>query len=118
MYEPIIDPMIFYWINVVSSLSDIFFLTLSVCALSFFFSFLFYIDCDANTVRKWQKYLVIGAIISGILTVFIPSKEVCYQMLIAQQVTPHNIEVAGETIDKSLDNVFNKIIKVTEEVQK
>lgn len=41
-----------------------------------------------------------------------------YKMLIAKQVTPHNLQVTGETVDKALDKLAEKIINVTQEVKK
>ena len=38
-------------------------------------------------------------------------------MLIAKQVTPHNLQVTGETVDKALDKVAEKIIKVAKEIK-
>lgn len=124
MYEPIIDPMVFYWMDILEKVRDLpplimlggllgtFFLVIS-CAL---------MDCTEKQVTKyigsWGALIIVLVIISGLVSIFIPSKDTMNKMLIAKQVTPHNLQVTGETVDKAIDKVVEKIIKITQEVKK
>ena len=40
---------------------------------------------------------------------FIPSKETCYKMMVASQITDNNIQKAEDTIKNSVDYIFEKI---------
>lgn len=120
MYEPIIDPMIFYLIELVEKLqlAPIFVLFMGVL---FGFSLTLYLmEADLPTSKE-NKIIKIAITIFGVLfiTTFLlaflaPSKDTMYKMLIAKQMTPHNLQVTGETIDK----LAEKIINVTQEVKK
>lgn len=124
MYEPIIDPMIFYLIELVEKLqlAPIFVLFMGVL---FGFSLLLYLmEADLPTSKE-NKIIKIAITIFGVLFIttsllafLAPSKDTMYKMLIAKQVNPHNLQVTGETVDKALDKVVEKIIKVTQEVKK
>lgn len=48
------------------------------------------------------------------LWVVIPSEATIYRMVVAQHVTPHNLQVTGETIEAVIDKTVDKIIKAKE----
>ena len=124
MYEPIIDPMIFYWRELVEKLqlAPICVGMLGVllaCSLP-----LYLMEADLPTSQE-NKIIKIAITIFSVLFIatsllafLAPSKDTMYKMLIAKQVTPHNLQVTGETVDKALDKVVEKIIKTTQEVKK
>lgn len=49
------------------------------------------------------------------LWVVIPSEATIYRMVVAQHVTPHNLQVTGETIEAVIDKIVDKIIKAKED---
>lgn len=49
------------------------------------------------------------------LWVVIPSEATIYRMVVAQHVTPHNLQVTGETIEAVIDKTVDKIIKAKED---
>lgn len=121
MYEPIIDPMIFYWIDLVSKLPAIVCLT-GLAAMVFGTFTLFSYkdwrdkdeqDTDHKIMKGLTKITTILFCIAALLGFFLPNENTIYKMWIAKQVTPHNLQVTGETIDK----VIEKIIKVSQEVK-
>ena len=124
MYEPIIDPMIFYLIELVEKLqlAPIFVLFMGVL---FGFSLLLYLmEADLPTSKE-NKIIKIAITIFGVLFIttsllafLAPAKDTMYKWLIAKQVSPHNLQVTGETVDKALDKLAEKIINVTQEVKK
>lgn len=120
MYEPIIDPMIFYWMDVLSKVQTLpiplaFLSLISVCVAGM--AYIEYSD-EQNIVYKVGKRLscvfILLFLISLPLSFFIPDKDTMYKMLIAKQVTPHNIQVTGETAEKLIDTIGEKLDKVAD----
>lgn len=60
--------------------------------------------------RLWSTLAV--ALIG--LWVVIPSEATIYRMVVAQHVTPHNLQVTGETIEAVIDKTVDKILKAKE----
>jgi hypothetical protein len=124
MYEPIIDPMIFYWIELVEKLqlAPIYVGMLGVLLVCSLPLYLMEADLPTSQENKIIKIAItifsVLFIATSLLAFLAPSKDTMYKMLIAKQVTPHNLQVTGETVDKALDKVVEKIIKVTQEVKK
>ena len=114
---PIISPWIFYLINVFDTLKQIgiivvlvlgFVIVLSLCSL--FCNFEHYSDGkEAWEEYKWIKKFIIGFIVSVLLVVFIPSKQTMYTMLVADNVTYENVEIATDTIKDGVDYIFEKL---------
>lgn len=115
--EPIINPWIFYVIDVVDALNFIlpllvFFslfpaVLLGVCSMGVY-------DRDEweNCLSlKWVKNLVICGIVALLFSIIIPSKETMYKMLIAQQVTPNNIEYIHDTVLTDINSIVDKIVE-------
>ncbi len=120
MYEPIIDPMIFYWMDVLSKVQTLpiplaFLSLISVCVAGM--AYIEYSD-EQNIVYKVGKRLscvfILLFLISLPLSFFIPDKDTMYKMLIAKQVTPHNIQVTRETAEKLIDTIGEKLDKVAD----
>lgn len=124
MNEPLINPWIFYWIDVVDNLVPY----LDKCAFVSLMGALWYavsafdywITLKDGLQHLLKKCLFCGIflIISLLLGVFIPSKETMYKMLIASQVTPHNLQVTQEVANDLLDNIEERAIKLIQEVKK
>ena len=61
--------------------------------------------------KKTNKRLLVVSLSMLIVITFIPSKETCYQMMVASQVTEENIKSAEDVIKDSVDYIFEKIDK-------
>lgn len=120
MNEPIISPWVFYLISLVDNILYFFGILVvvsifvgAVYALIALYSY-DTIPYDKEEVFKKGairifKYIVATFIVSCVITMFVPSSDTIYKMLVASQVTPHNIEVMGDTVENSIDYIFEKI---------
>ena len=126
--EPIINPLWFYLIDIVDGVKSTctFMLIVSFTVLAIIsFVFLFSWSEDNLEEKEKQSYfrylkLVLKVIIPCvIITIFTPCSDTIYKMIIADNVTPHNIEVVGDTIEGGIDYIFEKINSLTlDEVEK
>ena len=75
-------------------------------------------DIDWKCFWKFVKPGVVGFCITLCLTLVIPEKETLYQMIVASQITPDNIQtvtqVAGDTAEDVADYVIDIITRVSE----
>ena len=94
----IINPWMFYLI----SLSDMLKWTTGILAIIAFVGVLIFWD-ERN---KYAKRCFIVGCISLVICLFLPSKDTCYKMLIASQVTTENIENAKETVKDVVDYII------------
>ena len=109
--EPIINPWIFYVINVVCNLHFITGLlgTLSFGAIIVLVIYWVFTSDDKwnesakenkRLAAKWAKRLGVFFIVDTAIGVFIPSKETMITMLVSNYVTPDNIQaVQGNIVD-------------------
>lgn len=132
MNEPIISPWLFYWIGVLHSydvVNSILFFCFS-CGLFVMFITYFCIRFD-DECGNYQKRLnrarmkklkimskrflaVYSIIVLGVF--FIPSKETTYKMLVAQYVTPKNVEITTHNAEKLIERISELVVdKVKEE---
>lgn len=108
MNEPIISPYIIYLLSLVENVR--FVLAIASFGLAIFMVLSpAWTDSFTEHVGCFKK-MVVAFIVSVILLVFIPSSDVITKMLIAQHVTPQNIQMIGDGVDKSIDRVIEKII--------
>lgn len=119
----IINPWIFYLIDVLSSLKGI---TLTAIVITLFGSIglgtyiVVYQSCDCcgeedrhlitKLTKILKKVLIVLCIITGVYTVT-PSEETMYKMLVAQNVTYENVDKATEAIKDGVDYIFKKLGK-------
>lgn len=120
MNEPIISPYVFYLIDILNSISKI--LTVAIIAgvsigLVAVVNWIVG-DFENKKLFSLTKKWMVGMAVILLLAVVIPSKETCYQMLVASQVTPTNIQKVGDTIDKSLDKIFDFIVNTANKIDK
>lgn len=124
MYEPIIDPMIFYWMDVLSNIKSLPYFLFILLVIFSGGACVTYTDyCkEQPPVHRVAKRIAICLLIlcpiSASLSFFIPSKDTMYKMLIAKQVTPHTLQVTGETAEVIVDKISDKLINVIQEVKK
>lgn len=119
----IINPWIFYFIDVLSSLKG---LTLTTIVIILFGSIglgtyivvyqccYYYDEEDRHSIAQLtkilKKVLIVLCIVTGVYTVT-PSEETMYKMLVAQYVTYENVDKATETIKDGVDYIFKKLGK-------
>lgn len=110
---PIINPWLLYLVNFLGDLKGICSIVLIVCGVAMaFLAFNGFIDEDEEKLKankKTNKRLLAVSLSMLIVITFIPSKETCYQMMIASQVTDENIQSAEDVIKKSVDYIFEKL---------
>lgn len=115
---PIINPWIFYLIDIGGNLGKLC-VSMIITGMIFFIVHLIALGlsyCDGDLSEneekiflKWFKRLLTIITIGIVGVVFIPSRETMYTMLVAQTVTYENVESVGETIKDSVDYIFDKI---------
>lgn len=106
---PIINPWLFYLVDAIANLK----FNCLIIALLFtlYIGASTLIDEDLNdekTVKAIKKVVICVSLFFTADT-FLPSKETCYQMMIASQVTEENIQKAEDVIKNSVDYIFEKI---------
>ena len=110
---PVINPWLFYLVNFLGDLTDVCSIVLIVCGVAMaFLAFNGFIVEDEEKLKankKTNKRLLAVSVSMLIVITFIPSKETCYQMMIASQVTDENIQSAEDVIKKSVDYIFEKL---------
>lgn len=118
--EPIINPIWIYFINVSENLS-LFFILAGILLLAGGVIVTFAILDDSSNAEEFKKRskpsirAAIFGLIFLILSIFIPSKDTCYQMIALNMVTPNNIEAMGESAEDFVDYVFDNIDKLLED---
>lgn len=99
-----INPWLFYWMSIADNFKIFLFsLLLALIALILgimFDVFNYPISFTANKIDKFLKDALLGAFICGSLLVAIPSKKVCMEMLIANEVTEERIEMVVKEVEK------------------
>lgn len=127
MNEPIINPWVFYWLDVLNNINVC---VIPIFAFSMLFTIIFgyeYLDSTEKTDSRFYnvqyysnkaeqskikaKIFAIVALASMTLLIFVPSSKTVAKMLIAQQITQHNLNVAGDTVEMVIDKAVEKIIK-------
>ena len=104
--KPIINPWIFYFANMVDSISIVFIISVMLVGA---FCLLCSIDFDEcadeqskKAAIKRLKLCVPIFIILSLLIIFIPSKKTIYEMTIASHITEEKIENSKKTAINSL----------------
>lgn len=117
MNNYIINPMWFYWLQVVDGVQCMFFIVailstivLIVCGI---IAFAFYVDdyceCESEKIIKCLKPTVLILVISMLLVVFIPSKQTLIEMEIAKHATYSNVESVKEQIKDAADYILDRL---------
>ena len=113
--KPIINPWMFYLVDCLEGLQIVFIIV--VIALAFAILLLTATISDLGwdekeemkSARRTRKIVIFFSIFILIVIPFIPSKETCYKMMVASQITDNNIQKAEDTIKNSVDYIFEKI---------
>lgn len=115
MNEPIISPWIFYALNIVDNLRGGAICIAVLCLIALVFA---PILLDTGCTMKHIKCLFATFVISILLLIFVPNSNTVIQMIIAQHVTVNNIEKAGELTDHAINKIIERIIKISDELDK
>ena len=115
----IIDPGIFYWMSVLSSLKVVCIIVLvgtfisSAVVITMIADDFSYDDEEQKTQKKILTALLVAAIVSILGVVFIPSKETMVEMLVAKMATEQNVKLSVDTIKNLIDYIVeaSKAIK-------
>ena len=125
MNEPIISPWVFYLIAKVDWIFGIS-IGISIILACFWLWYLIdeiecrgpygeYLRKEYERFKSRRKLIQKFIIIPIIITIITPASNTLTKMIVASQVTPHNIEVVGNTIENSVDYIFDKINEVVDE---
>lgn len=122
MNDPIISPWLIYLIDTVEPLINV----IIVSALVSISMFILFLTANAATYnddkieensKKAKLFLKVG-VICGLLLVFIPRPCTLYKMVVANYVTPANIQATGEFADKTMDKVIDKITNAIQKFER
>ena len=115
----IIDPRIFYWISVLSSLKVVCIVGLVVTlfgtmiTLTCVFDDLLWDDEEKKKAVKFAKVAAVFAVVFLLGVVFIPGKQTMIEMLVAKMATEQNVKLSVDTIKNLIDYIVeaSKAIK-------
>lgn len=116
MNEPIISPWIFYVADVIGRVNLFIVLMTFATVILFVYCHSERVESiDDEDVKRWNRACSIlwkVLIILIALNIFIPDKDTFYKMIATSYVTPANIEMIGDNVDKIADKIVDKINKV------
>ncbi len=117
MNEPIINLWIFYFLGVLRNVNGILvvcFVVLLVCGVIGAALFVGSSEWERERYIDDGKNFGRVAVIILALCIFVPSEKTVYQILIARQITPGNVEKAGESAEKIVGKIAEKVIEASE----
>lgn len=112
----VISPWLFYIIDLLNKLREVaiivFWIIVITILITGFIALLeseYWEDKIIQKLKKALKLSVIPIVISSVMYVAIPSKDVMYKMLVSKYVTYENIDKATNTIKDGVDYIFEKL---------
>lgn len=114
--EPIISPLWFYLINVVSIVRAVIVL-LGLLLLTVLLFMSFTSDTLEDFMNFWKGKAKKGLLVSLLLIMlgcFIPNDETAYKMLVASFVTPDNVAAMGDSASNIVDYIIESVDKLIE----
>lgn len=111
--KPIINPWLFYLVDMIGSFQILSILIALLIIISFAIEIIKYDEAmdeldKVKVIKTFKKKVIVIALLIT-FAIFLPSKETCYKMMIASQITDNNIRKAEDTIKESVDYIFEKI---------
>lgn len=113
---PIINPWLFYLIDVIGNFKLVCLALLLLVVLGFGVTVLIEVggaadelELDEAKIIKTLKKIVVAGVLLMTFDMLLPSEKTCYQMMIASQVTEENVKKAEDVIKDSVDYIFEKI---------
>ncbi len=121
MNEPIISPWLFYWIGVLHSYDVVNGILFTI--FTFIMALLIPALADDSRVTKEKANCIVKKVLYiwtfmflGII--FIPSKETEYKMLVAQYVTPKNVEITTQNAERLIERIVELVAIKEKESEK
>ena len=127
--EPIISPVLIYLIGISSNVQG---LCNSLAGLAISFAVVAAVICLINEVAVYEdddkryttrlclkiiKYSLIYAVILGVIASLIPSKEVATAMVVANYITPDNLQGTNDVIKSNLQDYVNIVVEAINRVR-
>ncbi len=127
--NPIISPVLIYLIGISSNIQ---WLCNSLAGLAISFAVVASVICLVNEVAVYEdddrryttrlcikiiKYSLIYAVILGVIASLIPSKEVATAMVVANYITPDNLQGTNDVIKSNLQDYVNIIVEAVNRVR-
>lgn len=116
MNNYIINPSIFYWMNVLDTVRGITLVCSIISVATLAVVAIFYLICinteDYTEVKTFKKLLPIAAIIAAIssaIVIFVPDKRTSMEMLIARTATYENAQLTVQGIKEVVDYIVQAI---------
>ena len=123
----IINPWVFYLLNIMENIVSGIIIALFIFGIAYVsYAIIWYVELSFSyfddedkypsplaIVKKWKIPLIICIVV----LVLTPSKETCYKMLIASQVTTENIESAKETVKEVADYIVESAKEIKEKTE-
>ncbi len=111
--KPIINPWLFYLVDMIGSFQILSILIALLIILSFAIEIVKYDEVEdeldkVKVIKAFKKKVIVIALLIT-FAIFLPSKKTCYQMITASQITDTNIQKAENVIKDSVDYIFEKI---------
>lgn len=108
MMKPIINPWLFYFIDVLSGIKWLLVVFFALALFIYLLAFSFYV-LDMQELPDWHKLKnIVFLVIPIIIGLLIPEEKTVYKMLIASYTTPNNIEYVKETGKDLVDYIIEK----------
>ena len=127
--NPIISPVLIYLIGISSSIQWLFSLFTVISISCVFVATLIYLFTVADMYSdddtphyimlcsKIIKYGVICTVTFGVIASLIPSKEVVTAMIVANYITPDNLQGTNDVIKSNLQDYVNIIVEAINKVK-
>ncbi len=111
--KPIINPWLFYLVDMIGSFQILSILIALLIILSFAIEIVKYDEAEdeldkVKVIKAFKKKVIVIALLIT-FAIFLPSKKTCYKMIIASQITDTNIQKAEDVVKDSVDYIFEKI---------
>lgn len=120
MTEPIVSPILVYLIGVCDAVSTGA-LCVAVSGAIFGTLVLIFVSLEAldfgefnKTIAKFLKMLFCITCLCALLALFTPSRETAIAMLVAKNVTPETIRLAGKTVTESVEIITKTILQAVQ----
>lgn len=115
--EYYINPSWVYWINVLDWVEGIALFSMILCGVACIVAFIIMMenrsfgkdDEDYKTAKKFTITFLVLTVVFMLIAVFVPSKTVMIEMLIAKLATKQNVELTVESLKSVVDYVVDAI---------
>ena len=118
MNEPIISPWFFYAMSMADKLEFFFLLVTGVLGIASFFGIIvFFDDSSSSELKSDCKRVWTAFFIFCFISIFVPSSNTITKMIIAQKITPANVQMFGDGAEKAVDKIIEKIINYQKKLE-